>query len=98
MPTESATYYWVSCSAKVDNVLEPRCLARSEGGFADLDTVRKRALVAGWTSPTKTADYCPDHSRKSQIPTDTNPGAAIRRPRPAAPAQPAEPVPSTDQH
>lgn len=95
MPTESATYNYLSCAAKIDNLLHPRCGFLSDGGWEDLDTVRKRALVVGWTSPTKTADFCPEHSRRSMS-TET-PAGTVRRTRAAEPVQPSEPAPSFDQ-
>lgn len=95
MPNESATYYWLSCSAKVDNLLEPRCQARSEGGFHDQDTVRKRAQVAGWTSPTKTTDFCPAHSVAPR--SDSVVRGSLRSPRAAAPVQPIEQVSNDGQ-
>lgn len=87
MPEESAVYHWLSCSAKVDNLVAPRCLARSEGVFDDRDTMRKRAQVAGWTSPSKAADFCPAHSVASMAPV-----MKVRAARAAAASSAAEPA------
>lgn len=95
MPTESATYYWLSCSAKIDNLMQPRCTAVSEGVFDDADTMRKRALVAGWTSPTKTTDLCPAHSSGIRLPSEPRPA---RRPRADTPAQVEQVILDADQH
>lgn len=93
MPTEIATYNYLSCAGKVDNLLHPRCGFLSDGGWEDLDTVRKRALVAGWTSPTKTSDLCPIHSQAIRevppAPRAVRQATAVRQPEPTPAPTPA---------
>jgi hypothetical protein len=78
-------YYDISCSGKLDNLVQPDCPARSAGGFNDTESVAQQAKTEGWTFPGKRA-LCPMCSAKV-APVEEKPARAARPPK-VAPAAP----------
>lgn len=78
MPLHTRNYHWLTCSAKVDNLLQPVCSTSSDAGFGDAEDITQKALDAGWTRTGNGKDVlCPLHSKESVDP----PAKAPRKPR-----------------
>jgi hypothetical protein len=64
MPTHTAQYHYISCSAKTGNLLVPVCQAQSDADFGELDPVIETALQNGWARTANGRDFlCPAHSK-----------------------------------
>lgn len=64
MPVHTRNYHWATCSAKVDNLLQPTCTTSSDAGFGEVEDIVQKALDAGWSRTANGKDYlCPLHSK-----------------------------------
>jgi hypothetical protein len=69
MPQHTAHYHWVSCSQKIQNLLQPICPAVSEAHFGDVEEALEKILASGWTRTANGKDFlCPQHSKESVDP------------------------------
>lgn len=66
MPVHTRTYHWATCSAKVDNLLQPVCTTSSDAGFGEAEDIVQKALDAGWSRTANGKDLlCPLHSKEA---------------------------------
>lgn len=78
MPTHTAQYHWISCSAKTNNLFQPTCAQTSDADFGELDAVIASALQNGWSrTPNGKEFLCPMHK-------DSSPARKVRNATPAA--------------
>lgn len=74
MPQHSRTYTWFSCSAKVNNLLQPTCQTSTAAGFEEPDAILESALADGWSHTANGKDVlCPLHSKESVEPPAPRP-------------------------
>ena len=79
MPLHTHQYHFLTCSAKVDNLLQPICTTSSAAGFGNAEDVAQAALDAGWSRTANGKDFlCPLHSKESV----EKPARAPRKPAP----------------
>lgn len=67
MPLHTTHYHWLSCSAKIQNLLQPTCPAVSDAFFGDTaEEAISKILATDWTRTANGKDYlCPRHSKES---------------------------------
>lgn len=81
MPVHTRHYHWVTCSAKVDNLLQPVCTTSSDAAFGEAEDIVQKALDTGWTRTSNGKDVlCPLHSQTAS----EKPARAPRKTAPAA--------------
>jgi len=69
MPQHTAHYHWISCSTKIQNLIQPTCPAVSEAHFGDAEEALNKILASGWTRTANGRDFlCPQHSKESVEP------------------------------
>lgn len=81
MPLHTVHYHWVSCSAKIQNLIQPTCPAVSDAFFGDTEEAIGKIMATDWTRTASGKDYlCPRHSKESVDP----PAKAPRKSRGSA--------------
>lgn len=78
MSLATAIYYYLTCNGRLNNQVQPKCPALSDGVLGSEEEVREKAVAAGWLLGTK--DYCPSCAR-NHIPAPDSPVEAPKRSR-----------------
>lgn len=66
MPINTHQYHFLSCSAKMDNLLQPICTTTSAARFGDQEIAVQQALDSDWSRTANGKDFlCPLHSKES---------------------------------
>jgi len=64
MTLQAATYHYLSCNGKLNNLVRPDCPALSEGTFEDKATAEAAALSSGWSKDGR-SHLCPECTRRT---------------------------------
>lgn len=77
MALATATYYYLTCNGRLNNLVQPKCPAMSDGALGSEEEARSNAAAAGWLLGPK--DYCPACARNHTPTPDA--AAEPKRPR-----------------